>query len=201
MKIYIGGSTFNFAERKKDFFKIRDYLVNEGHVIVHDWLNKYRDPDKDPSKAILPKSEYDNVLKAISKSDVVIFENTHSGFSNGYLISHALQEKKATMVLWKEGSSWDKRPGFISGLESTLLELQSYNKKNLFEVVNGFLNKYGNANLRHRFNLVINDTERQYLEWLNYESFKSRTSIIRDLIQKDMDKNEKYKRFLEKGIN
>lgn len=86
----------------------------------------------------------------------------------------------------------------IESIESDYLELAEYNDDNMYDVINAFLNKYEQAHLRHRFNLVIDEVERQYIDWLSYNTFKSRTKIIRDLIRNRISSDEEYRNYLQK---
>lgn len=195
MKVFFSATSFMFEDYKKHYFAIRDHLVDSGHVLTHDWLHKFKESDKAlPEKT--PRSEYLKVIKGVEQGDVLIFESTLSSFSTGYLLTMGLQQKKPILVMWLESSPWANRKGFMEVIESEFLETTSYNEKNMKQVLDQFLNKYEKYGPRHRFNLVIDDVERQYLEWLSYEKFKTKTALIREMIRKDLGGDESYKKYL-----
>ena len=197
MKIFFSATTYKFNELGDHYFMIRDHLIKSGNVIVHDWLSKIKKKGEtyDIPQAIA-SSEYRNAIEAVENADLVIFETTQPSFSSGHLMTLALQKKTPTLMMWLDDSPWSIRRGMIENIDSNYLELAEYNSENYAQILDSFINKYGNAELKHRFNLVIDDVERQYLDWLSYNTLKSRTALIRKMIRESVERDEEYKRFL-----
>lgn len=146
----------------------------------------------------ISSQEYKNTIKAVEEADVIIFENTVPSFSTGHLLTIGLERKKPSLVMWLDTSPWAKRRGFIEGLHAQNLELSSYDRANYKSILHGFLKKYEETCTRHRFNLVVDSVEKRYLDWVNYNRFKSRTTVIRDLIRSAIDHDGEYQKYLRK---
>lgn len=199
MNIFFSTTTNNFEKHADRYFKIRRFFLDNGHLLVHDWLNTIK---KNNDKYVIPKKlsadEYRKAIDAIDMAELLVFESTLPSFSTGHLMTVALEKKIPTLVMWLDDSPWENRLGMIESIRSEYLELSSYNNKNYKDVLSCFINKYNKNGIRHRFNLVIDDIERQYLDWSSYNTFKSRTAIIRELIRDELNNNEEYKKYLAK---
>jgi hypothetical protein len=200
MKVYFTCSTAEFNKYKNTYFKIRNYLVSENHVLTRDWLPhtaerlKSKDIDVRDIKDI-----YKACMKAIRDADVVIIEDTVSNFSTGHQITMSLQLRKPTLVLWKGEKYRQFKQMFIHGIDSDILEIVEYRDNTLEEILHSFLKKYENANEKNRFHLVLNNAERMYLDWAQYKYGKSRTNLIRQGLRKIIEEDEEYKKYLAKN--
>jgi len=196
MKIFFSCTTHKFAENKSNYFAIRDYIVKHGHIITHDWLPKMRPHKKHHGRPQVSPKEYKRAIEAVEEADVLIFENTVPSFSTGHLLTIGLQLKKPILVMWLDSSPWTKRRGFIESLQAQNLELNSYTADNYTKILHGFLKKYEKAGVRYRFNLVIDPVEKRYLDWVNYNRFTSRTTVIRNLIRAALSEDKNYQEYL-----
>lgn len=198
MKIYFTCSTAEFFTHRDTYFSIREYLINQGHVLTRDWLPpteerlKQHKVQREDIKQI-----YKACIEALREADVVIVEDTVSNFSTGHQITLALQYKRPTLVLWKEEKPKTYKASFIQGIESDILQVNEYTEATLFEHINSFLKKYSGNQEKNRFHLVLSSAERQYLDWLQYNEHKSRTTAIREALRITIDNNEKYQRYLQ----
>jgi hypothetical protein len=200
MKIFFSATTHKIEELGKYYVKIRDHLVSNGNVLVHDWLPNVTEDRKTFSVPdILQPSEYKKAIQAIDDAELLIFETTQPSFSTGHLMTLGIQRKVPILVMWLDDSAWSKRRGMIEGIESEYLELSEYNEDDYKEILDAFINKYGDPQLKHRFNLVLDDAERQYLDWLSYQTFKSRTKLLREMIRCNLEEDAEYSSFLSKN--
>ncbi len=197
MKVFFSCTTYNFEQYRSNYFAIRDYIADSGHVLTHDWIQKLRNFGEKQIPGV-GKDEYGKAVRGIEEADALVFESTLSSFSTGHLLTLGLQLKKPILVMWLDSSSWVGRKGFIESIEGENLELTSYNMSNYSLVLSSFLNKYETYGTKHRFNLVLDEQEWQYLEWLNYRSFKTRTKILRELITTNLLEDEEYRDYLSK---
>jgi hypothetical protein len=204
MKIYFGCSTSQFLEYQEQYFALRDFIVEEGHVITRDWLQIFRhELVNAPEKLLLnqkgPEEVYKKATEAFYKSEIMIAENTIPSFSNGHLMTLALQRKMPVLVL-----QFNNRPkrylkrSFIQGIKSEYLEIADYDMNNYKDIIGSFLKKYENAGHKTRFNLVIDEVERKYLDWAENKYDLSRTKVIRESLRKAINEDEDYKKFLRK---
>lgn len=198
MKIYFTCSTAEFENHKQDYYKIRDYLVSSKHTLTRDWLKKTQDRiDTGDTEISDIRKIYKGCIEAIHAADIVIIEDTVSNFSTGHQITLALQRKKPTLVLWKGKKHRHFKNMFIHGIESSLIEVRQYRDENLVPTLNRFINKYKHGKSKNRFHLVLNQVERDYLDWAQFNKGKSRTKLIRQSLQDSIENDEDYQKYLE----
>jgi hypothetical protein len=197
MKIYFTCSTAEFVEHKDKYFAIRDFIVEENHVLTMDWLvNAQNKIDKGVIEIPDIKEIYKECINGINEADLVIIEDTVSNFSTGHQITVALQKQKPTLVLWNKPKHRHFNQTFIQGIDSDILEVKEYSMDNYKEIIHTFIKKYENASARNRFHLVLNDVERKYLDWAQFTKNKSRTKVIRDSLKEVIEGDEDYKKYL-----
>jgi len=197
MKVYFTSSTAELFKYRKYYYAIRDFLVDENHVLTCDWLKKTEDViDSGNVELNNIKDIYKSCMTAIDEADVVIIEDTVSNFSTGHQITIALQKQKPVLVLWKGEKHRHFKKVFIHGIESDILEVSQYTLKNYKEIISVFINKYSNSQQRNRFHLVLNNLERNYLDWVQFNQGKSRTKIIRSGLNKIIDEDVEYRKYL-----
>ncbi len=201
MKIFFGASTSRFPEFKDYYTAIRDLLVEDGHVITRDWLNMYKNDFLNNPKrfdfAFEKAPVYEAVLKAAMEAEMLIFEDTVSSFSNGHLMTLALQRQKPVLVMWIKGKKKTYlKTSFIHGIKSDYLQISEYSMENYRDVVRSFINKYEKHYQRHRFNLVIDEVEKKYLDWASHKYNKTRTRLIKDAIRSKLEHDDEYKSYL-----
>jgi hypothetical protein len=199
MKIYFTCSTAEFLEHKKNYFAIRDLIVREGHILTRDWMRRATSRIEAGQEVLKDIQQiYDECIKGINDSELVIIEDTVSNFSTGHQITIALQRQKPTLVLWSKPKHRHFKQTFIQGIKSQYLEVAEYNLDNYQEIIKKFIKKYENASHKTRFHLVIDDVERKYLDWAQYQKNKSRTNVIREALRKYLDGDEDYQKYLSK---
>ncbi len=199
MKVYFTCSTAEFNKYKDTYFEIRNLLVDLDHTLTRDWLAKTESRINNNQIEIEDIEEiYQGCMKAINEADVVIIEDTVSNFSTGHQITVALQRQKPVLVLWSGNKHRHFKKMFIHGIKSNYLEVHQYNKDNMSEIIKTFLNKYEYARAKNRFHLVLDNVERSYLDWAEFNKDSSRTSIIRDAIRKEIEQDDEYRKYLAK---
>lgn len=197
MKVYFTCSTADFKRYRTHYWKIRNYLVEHGHVLTRDWLAE-ADNRLAAGQTSLEdiKEIYKACIQAIREAELVIIDDTVSNFSTGHQITLALQLRKPTLVLWQGDKRRQFGRMFIHGIESDLLEIAEYNNDNLGELIQAFINKYADSGERNRFHLVLNGVERNYLDWAQYIKGMSRTKVIREAVQRAIDEDAEYRHYL-----
>ncbi|MBN1263078.1 MAG: hypothetical protein JW991_01850 [Candidatus Pacebacteria bacterium] len=200
MKIYFTCSTAEFKKYRHSYFSIRDFLVSQKHLLTRDWLPHTEKKILNGKTNIRDIKEiYQECIKAIYEADVVIVEDTVSNFSTGHQITRALQFRKPTLVLWQGQKHRHFKQMFIHGIESDILQISEYTGQNLKSTLKAFLKKYENATETNRFHLVLNRTERAYLDWAQFNLNKSRTKIIRSALRKAIEADKKYLNYLSRN--
>jgi hypothetical protein len=196
MKIFFGCTTIKLDKYKDNYLAIRKFLIDEGHVLMSDWLPKAIKHLKVHNR----KLEYDKmntVMKQLAECDVIIIEDTVSNFSTGFQTTFGIQRKKPVLLLWAERKSKHFDSNFLDNIQTSYLTTKKYNLKNYKKIIRAFLKKYSKGTKKERFHLVIDGPERNYIDWARYKKGKSRTKIIREALQERMMKDEEYNEYLE----
>lgn len=198
MKIFFGCSTSQLREYKHNYIKIRDVIIENNHILTRDWLPLALAKLDSKDREYDAINAYKKVIEAINKSDLLIIDDTASGFSTGHEITLGLMKQKPTLVLWHNTKKrlFDKR--MIHGIESPYLVTSYYEESNLEEIILKFINQFSHATQKHRFHLVIDEVERNYIDWAKFKNDKSRTEIIREAIREKLSNDGEYNKYLGK---
>lgn len=196
MKIWFGCSTGEFEKYEKNYFAIRDFIVAEGHVLTRDWLLPTPKAISEKKRTHGAEKIYQAVMQAVNEADMLIVEDTVSNFSTGHQITVGLQRRKPVLVLWQGRKNKYFDNTFLHGVRSDYLQISEYTLENYQEIIRAFINKYSKATERHRFNLVIDEVERKYLEWAKFKYDRSRTEMIRKSIRQAIDSDQDYQEYL-----
>jgi hypothetical protein len=199
MKIYFTCSTGDFFTYEKTYFQIRNHLISQGHLLTRDWLPHTAKLLHDGDTVIRDiKKIYRDNIEAIKNADLAIIEDTVSNFSTGHQITVALQYRKPTLVLWQGKKHRQFSQMFIHGIESDILQVSEYDLIQLDSTIDTFIKKYSDIDEKNRFHLVLNNLERRYLDWAQFTTGKSRTQIIRDALNQEINQNQQYSDYLSK---
>lgn len=197
MKIYFTCSTAEFEAYQDQYWGIRNFLVSEKHILTRDWMHKFKTRiDIGDTDVLDIKEIYKDCMRAIRESDMVIIEDTVSNFSTGHQITVALQQQKPTLVLWSKQKHRYFKNTFINGIDSEFLECYEYKLNEYENIIRKFIKKFSNANQKNRFHLVLTEVERKYLDWAQFNTNKSRTSVIKDAIRAKISEDKDYQKYL-----
>lgn len=197
MKLYFTCSTAEYTQYRQRYHEIRNLLVREGHVLTRDWLSEV---DKRLAAGSTELTDirriYQACVSAIKEADLVIIEDTVSNFSTGHQITLALRARKPTLVLWQGTKHRQFNQMFIHGIESDILQVSEYTTENLPSIIKIFITKFENASEENRFHLVLDGVERRYLDWVRYNTSKSRTKAIREALRNQLNNDKDYQDYL-----
>lgn len=185
MKVHFGGSGKGSVDLYHSYILIRDTIRDLGHSIARDWLE-----DLTVKRTTSDTLRYEETLKAINKSDVVILESTYDTSSIGKQLDIALSANAPVLILnrigAKDNSSIDK---FVTSSAAKLIKQHSYNEENIKEVLQNFLDWAEDKTNIVRFNLEIERELDNYLKNKAKENHTSKSEEIRKLILNEMNKN------------
>jgi hypothetical protein len=196
MKVYFTSSTAELFKYRDSYYGIRDWLVDNGHIITRDWLPRVEKQMIRGEKELDIKKIYEGCIEAIQKADLVIVEDTVSNFSTGHQITVALRYRKPTLVLWQGKKHHPFKQMLIHGIDSDILQVTEYTKQDLPDILQVFVHKYENGTDKSRFHLILNGTERKYLDWAQFIKGRSRTWVIRKALQKTISDDAEYEEYL-----
>jgi hypothetical protein len=186
MLVHLVGARYNMAENIKHLRDMVEAIHEEGHFLARDWIEpafsvEVRHGQDHP---IDWGPVYKENLEAITKADVVIADSTVRSFSVGYQVANAIQMKKPTLVLHKEGT---QDSFFASGIEVGV-EYKEYSSKDIKEIIKKFLRENDIQAKDMRFNFFIDRPIYNYLRWAAYKTGKTKAEILRELVSKEIEK-------------
>lgn len=195
MKVFYGTTTSEFETYKEWYFKIRSVIIANNCVLTRDWLPLAEEKVKRGQRTYDPKEVFVKVNKALEEAELIIIEDTISSFSTGYQITFALQRNKPLLIIYRG----NKKPRYFKNslLEGALSEnvvIKKCDENNIVEVIKEFINRYKEPR-ENRFNLVLTDYQRKYLDWAQFNTKKSRTKIIREALDKFIDHDKGYSKY------
>lgn len=174
------------------FKQINDIVKKLGHTPALDWI--------EPTIDLINKGEYDQAirnvdwkkvnkenLEAMARAEVVIAEATARSFSTGFQVATAIQQKKPVLILTRNQSLGGT---FGSGLTSDFVRTFDYTKGDLETAITDFLGENTIENKDLRFNFFIDRQIYNYLRWASFKSGKTKAEILRELVQKEINKED-----------
>src|SRR5690242_19912871 len=187
MKVHFAASKQDIQSNIKYYRQIVQAIHNHGDSLTQDWL----EPSYELASSGREYTELDwNVIyrdnmEALAKADVVIVDNTVSNFSVGYMVAVGLQHKKPTLILFRDKAI---EGTMASGMDESLVTFKEYNKDNVESVVAEFLEKNNIETKDMRFNFFIDRPIYNYLRWASYKTGKTKAEILRELVSKEIEK-------------
>lgn len=200
MKVWFGTTTRDFEKYQKNYFAIRDYLKESGCIVLFDWLEdvstamkKYKTAE-DRKRDV--KDIYKKVINAIDNADICVIEYSIPNFSTSHQINYSLLKKKPTLVLQQSQNNNNFPGSYMEALESPLLKVRDYDLENFKHIIDEFIGFSKIENGPARYNIVLDKSQKYYLDWASEHTNKSRSEIIRKLIDDQIEKDNDYKKYL-----
>lgn len=192
MIVQIIGNASNLKNDLPFYHAILEVIHDSGAVIARDWISAAQNRIAKDIVRDDTKVDWDDVHKenseAISRSDVVIIEATNYGFQEGFYASQALQQKKPVLLVTQKNI----RGQLIYGIKHKLLTVQHYDTQDeLKKIVTKFIKANTIATKDLRFNFFIDRQIYSYLREVSYETGKNKSEIIRELLEQEIDKQER----------
>lgn len=197
MKVWFGCTSAKLLDYIDTYKSIRDHLVDNDCVIMYDWLEDAEKRQRNnPGGQRDIKRIYRRVLNAINKADICVIENTVPNFSVAHQINYSITNKKPTLVLWQRKDNEPFTDSYLEAIDSKFLTIKEYDPSNFKNILNEFIGYSKIEFGQKRYNIVLGNKQRYYLDWASAKNNKSRSEIIRDAID-DISKNDKdFMRYL-----
>ena len=190
MQVYFIASS-RLVEKDAALYRRIYDCIADGNKMVSDKVLRWtkmgiRDLRNEPLK--VKRENYEESIKSLKKSELVIIEVSGHSMSAGYLISQALEMNKPVIALYKSES----KPVFIGGIVNQKLFLVEYDKDNVEEVLKTTLKKVTSL-IDVRFNFFVNPKILTYLDKVAQERMVPKSVFLRNLIEKEMKKDHDFK--------
>lgn len=187
MKVYFTASLRGTQKFYDSYKKIYDEINNLGHTNLDDAIFKYIESDFYSGDHEDQIKHYERIMNFIKKSDVVILEVSVPSLSMGFILQKALEINKPVIALCEPNAN----TFFLNGIENEKLQITKYTINNLNSQLDDALN-YAQESSDVRFNFFISPSIGSYLDWIAKKKKIPRSVYLRNLIEKDMEKNEDY---------
>lgn len=200
MKVWFGCTTLDWDKHREEYINIRKELIDLGCILLFDWIpetDKYILENGGPERSRDIKGIFRKIVEAISKCDVSITEYTVPNFSSSHQISLSLARQKPTLVLRKKILNPEWNNSYIDAVSSSLLIVKEYEGSGYKDIIKEFLGEFKNGYGQERYNFVLDRREKYYLDWASERYSKSRSEILRDLIEERMEEDIDYKEHIK----
>ncbi len=191
MRAHFITSTIELESEIHSYRLIINILKKHGVELTSNWLeNAHRRHTLSDSNAKneLSWSEiYRENINAISRADIVVAEVGQKSFLVGFQVAHALQLKKPILLL----SKLEKIDSVLGvSLSEDIIKYSHYTDSNVEGVIKKFISENSMDGKNIRFNFFITRKLLNYLNWVGLQTGKTKSEIIRDLIQQEMYKSD-----------
>lgn len=195
MKIWLGGSLKKWDELRANLFSIRDFLKNHKIEVLNEWIEE---ADKTYKTPVDKKIEnYGLVMDSIDAADIVLIEHTVPNFHSSMQIAYAYLKKKKMTVLRQADLAKDFDDSLLDSLTDTdYYNVKTYVKSSLKNIITEIINAYNLESGNHRYNIVLNKKQKYYLDWAASKYKKSRSEIVRKLVEYGITNDDLYKKFM-----
>ena len=187
MKIYFTSSARGVREFKKKYGRIFQTIEKLGHKNLDDLVltidkDVFYDGTHDDQTTL-----YEQTIKFIKESDIIILEVTVPSFSMGYVLHKALEMNKPVIALYQTGNP----PFFAQGIENDKLQVIEYSESDIENTLRDAI-EYAQGKADVRFNFFISPSIGNYLDWISRVKKIPRSVYLRGLIEKDLSDNDEY---------
>lgn len=187
MKFYFAAHTRKLDQYLPVYKKIINTLERVGWKQIDDWL-KREVVAREGSKVDYNYYEnlYNQTSKKIKSSDVLIAEISEKSTTVAQQIIYALENHIPVWCLYQD-SHQGAIPAFTKTRKDKNLKLSAYKDDNLENIIQETLTKYRKREVK--FNFYLTQDMNDYLEKKATKQKTPKSEIIRQLIQKEIEKN------------
>lgn len=187
MNIHIVGNATRLSEDLSSLRTIAEAVHEHGDIVALNWFEPANGRDVEDKIPPGWPAILDEYVEAASKADLLIIEASGYRFDVGYFLAMATQNKKPTLLVSRnafEGKS-------LSGIESQYLTKILYkNDTDLKRIITQFLNDNAIDSNDLRFNFFIDRQIYNYLRDKSYETGKNKSEIIRELLDREINRGK-----------
>lgn len=186
MKIFFLSSIVSEEYLRDVFRKIILKLEKQNCLVLYEHV--FENPEKIQNLSsgkleIRAKKLYKQMLQC----DGLVFESTSSSTGAGFLLSQALNKRIPTLFLTQERYS-----GLYLADPNRLLQIKRYScnqEYNLSKIIENFLKFAKKKRLLYRFNLMINESMRVFIDTKSKNMNISKADYLRNLVYREMQED------------
>lgn len=194
MRIHLISSMREFDKDIVLLRKIAKVIDENGGSIAFNWYDgvdarKNRNSNRED---LLDWAEIvESNIQATTDSDALIIEGSRFNYSQGFQTALALEHGKPVLNLYREDlpeyKEWPDKL-FVSGISSPLFTSKAYkDEADLEKIVTKFIQDHTKKARELDVKLVLDADDFEKLDQLARSEGKSKTSIIKDILAKNLD--------------
>lgn len=189
MIVHFIASKSNLQKDIEVFRLIRSVVLDLGHELARDWIEEeYNFMTSGKQHTTIDwKAVNEENMEAIARADLVIAEASAKSFSTGFQVANAVQQKKPVLILTYNDALGGT---FGSGIAPDFVSSKVYTKETLRETITDFIGENEIDNKDLRFNFFIDRKIHNYLRWASYKTGKNKSEILRDLILREINRQD-----------
>jgi len=201
MQIYFTTTIKASIDNKENIKSLLDHLQTRGHkVYLRTKMYELEDSKKGYGIDLVPSDKSVDKLtniflqnqKRIQQADIVICEMSTPSSGTGYDIAQAILANKPVLILCNKNY---KLSDTFAGNSSKRLKSKYYNNEDIISLVDEFLHETKKM-LDSKFILIIPPEIEQYLSWASHKKGVRKAKIVRSAIDKFMEHDIDYKKFI-----
>ena len=187
-RVHVTGSGNTLEDDLPYLRKIISTIYQNHAMVTRDWLESAIAQKKKGGDAIINWEEivaedFDDTLHA----HLVIVEATQQELNQGLQTYLAAQYKKPTLIVTRS----QVKDRFISGVTNKYISLKQYKtEEDLEKIVSKFIKQNAIPEKDLRFNFILNRRIYKYLRDTSYETGKTKSEIIRGLLEREMKRRD-----------
>ncbi len=140
----------------------------------------------------LASSTIEQSASKIEKCDALVFEYAGDIVDVLFLIIKGVELKKPILVLIPEDNAKELNP-FFRTLNKKTVEIKKYLEDNLQSQVEKYLKELSDKLGMQRYNIVLGNKHKKYLDWASDVHGRSRSEIIRYSLDYLISADQEYK--------
>jgi len=187
MKIFFLSAITAVQKYKKEFEEIISITSALGCDIVSGHVLEITPTELEAKNTHELKTRYEALIKTMKTCEAVIFEGTIPSTGCGHFLTIALQNHIPVLFL-----NQNRYTGLMIRDANRILKVKTYNTKDhkdLELTIKKFIQFAKGKKLRTRFNIMIDDSIENHLDYIAKARNVSRADYVRSLIYEDIGKD------------
>lgn len=191
MKFMFVASIRGKKDNAQAYEKIVSTLQQDGNTVIFDHVLSFSQENLTKMTKAENIAFHKKILQSMKTSDVVVSECSTQSLSVGYLLSHAVELGKPTIVFY---NSKAPEPNLFPTLSTSekLFFVKYESIEELGQLIIDYA-EYAKEQLDTRFNFFVSPKIERFLSWISKHRKIPRSVFLRKLIEEAMIKDKEYK--------
>lgn len=197
MRVYFFGPETNIEKHQQVYEQIIQKLTDAGLKVVFRTESDFIS-GMDESQIAQIQETGESILNHV---DGIVIETTTSDPEIGYLLAHAILQKKPTLCFYQKGSQIKTTLSYLGQKIPSFIFLKPYEKEDLEKTIADYIKLFEmDSELSEitniKFTLRISKKISHFLDWKTHNTKKTKADFLRELIEKIIKEDDKYQKYL-----